>query len=83
MRIIFSAGGTGGHVNPAIAIAEKIRERYPEAEILFVGREGGRENRTVTDSGFKIIYDFCTGTAEHAAGFIIRNKIYISSCPFN
>lgn len=54
MRIIFSAGGTGGHVNPAIAMAEKIRERYPEAEILFVGREGGRENRTVTDSGFKI-----------------------------
>lgn len=54
MRIIFSAGGTGGHVNPAIAIAEKIRKRRPDAEILFVGREGGRENRTVTESGFNI-----------------------------
>ncbi|MGN1443768.1 MAG: glycosyltransferase, partial [Acutalibacteraceae bacterium] len=35
MRILFAAGGTGGHINPALAVAGEIRERYPDAEILF------------------------------------------------
>lgn len=52
MRIIFSGGGTAGHVTPAIAIAEELREDYNKNEILFIGRFSGEENKMITDSGF-------------------------------
>lgn len=54
MRIILAAGGTAGHINPALAIADKIRELFPESVILFVGAEGGMEERLVKKAG----YDF-------------------------
>lgn len=54
MRILLSGGGTAGHINPALAIAEIIRARYPDAEILFVGTPHGMENRLVTQAGFPI-----------------------------
>lgn len=50
MKIILTGGGTGGHVLPAVALAEKIRDKYPEANILFIGRAGGDENRTVREA---------------------------------
>ena len=50
MRIILCGGGTAGHVTPAIAIAEEIRKSYPTSAILFIGREGGNENRAVQKS---------------------------------
>ena len=40
LRIIVSGGGTGGHIFPAISIANAIKELHPEAEILFIGAEG-------------------------------------------
>jgi UDP-N-acetylglucosamine--N-acetylmuramyl-(pentapeptide) pyrophosphoryl-undecaprenol N-acetylglucosamine transferase len=54
-RIIISGGGTGGHIFPAIAIANAIREIAPEAEILFVGAEGRMEMERVPAAGYKII----------------------------
>lgn len=54
-RIIISCGGTGGHVYPAIAIANTFRERYPDAEILFVGALGKMEMTRVPEAGYKII----------------------------
>lgn len=54
-RMIISGGGTGGHVFPAIAIANAFRERHPDAEILFVGAEGKMEMTRVPEAGFKII----------------------------
>lgn len=56
MRILFAAGGTGGHINPALAVAGEIRERYPDAEILFVGTKDKMEARLVPAAGF----DFTT-----------------------
>lgn len=53
-RFLISGGGTGGHIFPALAIAEEIRSRNPNAEILFVGAEGGMETRLVPDAGFEI-----------------------------
>ena len=52
MRILFAAGGTGGHINPALAVAGEIRERYPDAEILFVGTKEKMEARLVPAAGF-------------------------------
>jgi len=54
-RVIISGGGTGGHIFPALAIADEIRRRNPEAEILFVGALGRMEMERVPDAGYKII----------------------------
>jgi UDP-N-acetylglucosamine--N-acetylmuramyl-(pentapeptide) pyrophosphoryl-undecaprenol N-acetylglucosamine transferase len=53
-RIIISGGGTGGHIFPAISIANAIKEQHPDAEILFVGAEGRMEMQRVPDAGYKI-----------------------------
>ncbi len=53
-RFIVSGGGTGGHIFPAIAIANAIKRRQPDAEILFVGAEGKMEMEKVPAAGYKI-----------------------------
>ena len=54
-HIIISGGGTGGHIFPAVSIANAIKELRPGAEILFVGAEGRMEMQRVPDAGYKII----------------------------
>ena len=56
MKVLFAAGGTGGHINPALAAAGMVRERHPEAQILFVGTAEKMEARLVPAAG----YDFKT-----------------------
>ncbi|MCB9195986.1 MAG: undecaprenyldiphospho-muramoylpentapeptide beta-N-acetylglucosaminyltransferase [Flavobacteriales bacterium] len=53
-RVIISGGGTGGHIFPALAIANAIKERYPEAAILFVGANGKMEMEKVPQAGYEI-----------------------------
>lgn len=55
LRIIISGGGTGGHIFPAVSIANAIKELRPDAQILFVGAEGRMEMQRVPDAGYKII----------------------------
>jgi len=55
LRIIISGGGTGGHIFPAISIANKLKELNPESEILFVGAEGKMEMEKVPAAGYKIV----------------------------
>ena len=55
LRFIISGGGTGGHIFPAIAIANELRRRLPDAEILFVGANGRMEMTRVPDAGYKIV----------------------------
>ena len=50
-----SGGGTGGHIFPAIAIADEIKKRFPEAEFLFIGANGKMEMEKVPQSGYKIV----------------------------
>ena len=54
IRIIISGGGTGGHIFPAVSIANAIKEMRPEAEILFVGAEGRMEMHRVPAAGYQI-----------------------------
>ena len=54
MKVLLSGGGTGGHVYPAIAIANKIKEENPECEILFVGTEKGIESEIVPKYGYEL-----------------------------
>ncbi len=53
MRILFAGGGTAGHINPAIAVADYIAERHPNAEIAFVGTAEKLESRLVPEKGYK------------------------------
>ena len=55
IKVIVSGGGTGGHIFPAISIANAIKAMQPEAEILFVGALGRMEMQRVPDAGYKII----------------------------
>ena len=55
IRAIISGGGTGGHIFPAISIADKLKELNPETEILFVGAEGKMEMEKVPAAGYKIV----------------------------
>jgi len=54
MKVIISGGGSGGHIFPAIAIADKIKDRVPNAEILFVGASGKMEMEKVPKAGYSI-----------------------------
>lgn len=56
MRFLFAGGGTAGHINPAIAIAGALKERYADTEIAFVGTERGMENRLVPKEGYPIYH---------------------------
>ena len=55
LRFIFSGGGTGGHIFPAVAIANALKEKHPSAEFLFVGALGKMEMEKVPLEGYKII----------------------------
>ena len=54
MRVIFTCGGTAGHINPAISVAKLLQARRPDAEILFIGAEDGMENKLVPREGFRL-----------------------------
>lgn len=54
MNVIVTCGGTGGHINPGIAVANIVKERYPDSNILFVGGQGGMEEDLVPNAGYEI-----------------------------
>jgi len=54
MRFLITCGGTGGHINPAIAVANYIKEQQPDAEILFVGGTRGMEGKLVPEAGYPL-----------------------------
>ena len=54
MNVLFTCGGTAGHVNPAVALARIFQERHPGCRILFVGADGGMENKLVPKEGYQI-----------------------------
>lgn len=54
LKFIISGGGTGGHIYPALAIAEELKKRHPEAEFLFVGAKGKMEMEKIPEAGYAI-----------------------------
>lgn len=54
LKFILSGGGTGGHIYPAIAIANELKKRFPEAEFLFVGAKDKMEMQKVPQAGYAI-----------------------------
>lgn len=54
MRVVFACAGTGGHINPAIAMANLIVKKEKDSQVLFIGTETGLENKLVENAGYKI-----------------------------
>lgn len=74
MRVLFTGGGTAGHINPALAAAGYLRSKHPDAEILFVGNKGGMEERLVPPAGYDIKTIHISGfQRSFAPADIIRN----------
>lgn len=61
LRVIFAGGGTGGHLYPALAIADEIKRRHPDADILFVGTRGKIESRVVPGRGYPFVTIWISG----------------------
>ncbi len=55
MNFVFACGGTGGHINPALAIAGELGRRYPKAVIRFIGNESGMESRLIPQAGYEFV----------------------------
>ena len=79
LRAIISGGGTGGHIFPAISIANKLKELNPETEILFVGAKGKMEMEKVPAAGYKIVGLPITGLQRQLT---LRNLIGDLKVPF-
>ena len=54
MNVIFTCGGTAGHINPAIAVANIVKERHPDCKILFIGAKGHMEEKLVPQAGYEL-----------------------------
>ncbi len=52
MHILFAGGGTAGHINPALAVAQYVKKMHPDAKISYIGKNGGMEERLVKNAGF-------------------------------
>lgn len=88
MNVIFTCGGTAGHINPAIAVANIVKERYPDSRILFIGAKGQMEERLVPAAGYDLEVLPASGMArgkswraiKHNARAIKRNVMGIFHC---
>lgn len=72
-RVIISGGGTGGHIYPAIAVANEIKSRNPKNEVIFVGAKGRMEMHKVPKAGFHIIGLWISGIQR---GSILKNLLF-------
>ena len=77
LRVIISGGGTGGHIFPAVSIANKLKEVNPETEILFVGAEGKMEMEKVPAAGYKIVGLPMLGLQRQLNWHNIKNDIQV------
>ena len=77
MNVIFTCGGTGGHINPAIAVANTWKEKYPDSRILFIGGQGGMEQRLIPDAGYELIALPAHGMARGKSFRAIKKNISV------
>lgn len=78
MKFVISGGGTGGHIFPAIAIADALKQRCPEAEILFIGAKGRMEMDRVPKAGYPIEGLWISGLTKSPSSLILPVKIFDS-----
>ena len=80
MNLIFTCGGTAGHINPAIAVANRMKERYPDANILFIGAVGKMEETLVPKAGYALKSLPASGLSRKLNFSGIRQNLYAVKC---
>ena len=80
MNLIFTCGGTAGHINPAIAVANRMKERYPDANILFIGAEGKMEEKLVPQAGYELKSLKASGLSRKLNVAGIKQNLYAVKC---
>jgi len=80
MNLIFTCGGTAGHINPAIAVANRMKERYPDANILFIGAVGKMEEKLVPQAGYELKSLPASGLSRKLNLKGIKQNIYAVKC---
>ncbi len=78
LKVVISGGGTGGHIFPAIAIADAIKRRFPEADILFIGAKGRMEMERVPKAGYPIEGLWISGFTKDLSALSLPFKIVSS-----
>ncbi|MCQ2456456.1 MAG: undecaprenyldiphospho-muramoylpentapeptide beta-N-acetylglucosaminyltransferase [Clostridia bacterium] len=82
MRVIMTGGGTGGHVNPALAIADTIKKYEPDSEIIFVGTKRGIENKLVPARGYELHHVDVRGIRRSLSPANIRAAYLAATSPY-
>ena len=80
MNLIFTCGGTAGHINPAIAVANMMKERHPGCDILFIGATGHMEEKLVPQAGFALKCLPGSGLSRKLNLAGIKKNIYAVKC---
>ena len=80
MNLIFTCGGTAGHINPAIAVAAQMKQRYPDAKILFIGATGHMEEKLVPQAGFEVKCLPGSGLSRKLNAAGIKKNLYAVKC---
>ena len=80
MNVIFTCGGTGGHINPAIAVANILKARRPDTKFLFIGAQGHMEEQLVPAAGFELVTLPGSGLSRKLNPEGIKKNIYAVKC---
>ena len=80
MNLIFTCGGTAGHINPAISVANEMKKRHPDANILFIGAEGKMEERLVPQAGYELKCLPASGLSRKLNVKGIKQNFYAVKC---
>ena len=80
MNLIFTCGGTAGHINPAIAVANMMKERYPDCNILFIGAVGHMEEKLVPQAGYEVKCLPGSGLSRKLNFAGIKKNLYAVKC---
>ena len=80
MNLIFTCGGTAGHINPAIAVANMMKERDPDGKILFIGAVGHMEEKLVPQAGFEVKCLPGSGLSRKLNPAGIKKNLYAVKC---
>ena len=81
MKILLAGGGTGGHINPAIAIANTVKANDPQAQIAFIGTKKGMENNLVGKAGYPLYHIEMRGLRRSLSLSNIKTAYYYFTAP--
>lgn len=83
MNLIFTCGGTAGHINPAIAVANMLKERHPYCNILFIGASGHMEEKLVPQAGYEVKCLPGSGLSRKLSVGAVKQNVHAVKCVLN